>query len=259
MHWNWATLPASPQQSNQNKQDTTCRGTNLVPLFCLLAQCLWAVGSTQNHFLMRKQKDQPQEINAGSMADIAFLLLVFFLVTTTMAKEVGLQRKLPQPIEDSAPVPQRNILEILVNRNNDVLVNGTLTSPDQVKEKTLEFLNSSGANTGPIALNIDAAQCQKKIAAGSGVIWENKLAATKLLGPYAESKAVVSLQTDRTTSYKTYIKVQDQLAQAYFTLRNNLAQERLGKEFEACSAAEKKAIKTAIPQRISEAEPIQTP
>ena len=69
-------------------------------------------------------KRSAPEVNAGSMADIAFLLLIFFLVTTTIETDSGLNRKLP-PMEDVVDPPvikQKNIFTVVVNKNNDLLV-----------------------------------------------------------------------------------------------------------------------------------------
>jgi biopolymer transport protein ExbD len=89
---------------------------------------------------MKSTNRQSPAINAGSMADIAFLLLVFFLVTTTVAKDEGLNRILPPKSEDSGPIPQRNVLEILVNKHNQLLVEGHFTEIENLRTTALEFI-----------------------------------------------------------------------------------------------------------------------
>ena len=86
-----------------------------------------------------------QEINAGSMADIAFLLLIFFLVSTTMDTDKGIIRILP-PIPDEetkqeeVKVKERNIFVVLVNRNNQLLVEGEPLDIKDLRKKAKEFI-----------------------------------------------------------------------------------------------------------------------
>ena len=189
-------------------------------------------------------KREISEINAGSMADIAFLLLIFFLVTTTMDTDTGLIRKLPPPIEDPEQKPpgikQRNIFEILVNANDQLLVEGEYM---QLRKKAKEFIKSDPNNS----LMPE---------------FENKQ--IEGLGLFPVSKQIISLQNDNGTSYDMYIKVQNELVAAYNELRNEFAQQKFGKTYQellqqagASEAAEQQldAVKDVYPQRISEAEP----
>jgi len=178
------------------------------------------------------------EINAGSMADIAFLLLIFFLVTTTMDTDSGLMRKLPPPIEDPEEKPpefhERNVFIVLINSNNQLQVEGNLTRIENLKEKTKEFiLNPLDKDNLP----------------------EKKIKEVPFFGAFPVSKGVISLQNDRGTSYETYIRVQNELIAAFDEIRNDVAKRRFGKRFDDCNEDQQKAIKQIYPAAISEAEP----
>ncbi len=182
------------------------------------------------------------EINAGSMADIAFLLLVFFLVTTTMDSDLGMMRKLPPTLPPDMPKPppikDRNVFVVLANANDQLLVEGELMDITQLKEAAKEFIaNPMNKEELP----------EKKEMEVSG------------LGKRMISKQVISLQNDNGTSYELYIAVQNELARAYNELRNELAMDEFGETYDALSEKgdkdRTKAIKSIYPQRISEAEP----
>lgn len=187
-------------------------------------------------------KRENPEVNAGSMADIAFLLLVFFLVTTTMDSDFGLMRKLPPPIPADQPKPppikDRNVFVVLANANDQLLVEGELMDIGDLKEAAKEFI----ANP----LNKED-------------LPEKKMTNVAPFGQVAVSKQVISLQNDNGTSYDLYIQVQNELAAAYQELRDDLAKEKFGKTYTALVEAKDKdkikAIRKVYPQRISEAEP----
>jgi biopolymer transport protein ExbD len=186
------------------------------------------------------KRDIP-EINAGSMADIAFLLLVFFLVTTTMDSDFGLMRKLPPLIEDQVdtpPIKDRNVFVVLANANDQLLVEGELMEVSELREAAKEFIaNPSNKSNLP----------------------EKKEADVPFFGKTMVSKQVISLQNDKGTSYNLYIQVQNELAAAYNELRNELAVEQFGRSYdqlvEAGDKDRVKAVRKIYPQRISEAEP----
>ncbi|GIM53273.1 ExbD/TolR family protein [Capnocytophaga cynodegmi] len=140
------------------------------------------------------------EVNAGSMADIAFLLLIFFLVTTTIETNAGITTKLPPklPVDMPPPPPvkEKNVLVVVVNKNNQLLVNNQLMELKDVRKTAVEFLDNGGDGT--------CAHCK-----GS----KNPLSSDN------PEKAVISLRNDRETSYKTYIAVQNELIAAYNDLR----------------------------------------
>ena len=188
---------------------------------------------------MARKKRELTEINAGSMADIAFLLLVFFLVTTTMDTSWGLARKLPPPLlenqPDPPPIKDRNVFVVLANANDQLLVEGDIMEIQNLREAAKEFI----------------ANPQRKEN-----LPEFREENIDLLGKMQVSKQVISLQNDNGTSYKLYIQVQNELAAAYNELREELAQRRYGKTFDDLSVEEQNEIKDAYPQVISEAEPV---
>ena len=227
---------------------------------------------------MPRKREAKNEINAGSMADIAFLLLVFFLVTTTMDSSWGIQRKLPptpEPNQENIDIKQRNVFVVLANANDQLLVEGELLLIDQVREKAKEFIvNPARKESLPEWEDVSVSIAKQKIsdytAAGNAdkvTAWEKRLAAAELIGEYTITKQVISLQNDRGTSYKLYIQVQNELAAAYRELRDELCMSEFRMTFaelEEASKANKKddslkkklkAIKTVYPQKISEAEP----
>jgi len=182
------------------------------------------------------------EINSSSMADIAFLLLIFFLVTTTMDVDTGIYKKLPPIPEDSqqnddVKVKQRNVLSILVNRNNELLVNGEVLSISQLRDKTKEFfLNPTN----------------------SGDLPEKALKNVPYFGDVMVSKGLISLQNDRGTQYATYIRVQDELAAASRELKDEKSMQKWGKKYAQLTEDQKAAVRKYIPVQISEAEPRNT-
>ncbi|WP_308993130.1 biopolymer transporter ExbD [Mariniflexile litorale] len=150
------------------------------------------------------------EVNAGSMADIAFLLLIFFLVTTTIETDSGLNRKLP-PIEDNVEPPiikQKNIFTVLLNGKDQLLVEDELMELKDLRKAATEFLDNGGDRT--------CDYCNGKKDPESS---DNP------------DKAVISLKNERETTYKTYIAVQNELVAAYNDLRNIRAQALYGKSF----------------------------
>ena len=177
------------------------------------------------------------EINATSTADIAFLLLVFFLATTTMNVDSGIYRRLPpyQPDNTEAPkFAKRNILQVLVNKNDLLAVNGELMQIENLKEKAKEFiLNPQNREDLP-----------------SKVVKE-----IPFFGQAEVSRGIISLQSDRGTSYKMYIAVQDELTAAYNEIRDMKAMEKWGKKYSELTEEQMDAVRKLVPTAISEAEP----
>ena len=224
-----------------------------------------------------------QEINAGSMADIAFLLLIFFLVTTTMDQDIGILRQLPPPVPDDMEKPpevkQRNVYEVLVNSNDQLLVEGKPMDIRNLREGAVDFYTNPNQSPDLPQLTTvtrdmvqnnlnqlrqalsekpDSQELKDKIKD-----WENKLTALELIGTYQElpSSALISLQNDRGTSYEMYIKVQNELSAAVNGLRDALSEKKFGVPYSELDPANDddkpkiKAIRAVYPQRISEAEP----
>ena len=198
-------------------------------------------------------KRSAPEVNAGSMADIAFLLLIFFLVTTTIETDSGISRKLPpwQPEDVEPPViKQRNIFTVLVNSNNQLLVEDEDMDISDLQDAAVEFLDNGGGE-GDEACSF----CQGAKDPASSV---------------NPQKAIISLVNNRGTEYGTYIAVQNELVAAYNQLRDREAQRMYGMTFTQMEKnyndpnynGDKDALKekidvitAMIPQKLSEAEP----
>ena len=200
-------------------------------------------------------KRSAPEVNAGSMADIAFLLLIFFLVTTTIETDSGLNRKLP-PLEDQVDPPitrEKNIFTVLVSKNDQLLVEEKLADIEDLRSLAISFLDNGGG-VGDEACEY----CQGERNESSS---DNP------------DKAIISLKSDRETSYKVYIAVQNELVAAYNDLRNREFERlfpNLGMNFVSAqkqyddprtnvdTALELKPkiaqVKAMFPQKLSEAE-----
>jgi len=203
------------------------------------------------------------EINAGSMADIAFLLLIFFLVTTTMDVDSGISRKLPEKQPENVerpPVKQKNIFEININRNNEILVEDEEMDLSNLKQAVIDFLDNAGGIGNPSPDGTPGKVCD---------YCEGKKLSNSSDHP---NKAIVSVQTDRGTNYGVYIYIQNELLSAYRFLRNRYAKKYLKGQYAGMSyddlllLAENdeeneplknaiKLVKEAYPQIISDAEP----
>lgn len=163
------------------------------------------------------------DINAGSMADISFLLLLFFLVTTTIAEDKGVLVLLPPWSEEKVDVQihKRNVFSVLVNANNQLLVRGEEMDIDKLKETAKDFIINPTKNP-------DMSE--------------------------SPQKAVISLKNDRGTKYGRYLEVYNELKAAYSELRNDRSQQLYGKFFDDLSEDQRKAIIQEIPLILSEAE-----
>lgn len=201
------------------------------------------------------------EVNAGSMADIAFLLLIFFLVTTTMDVDTGLIRKLPPPPKDkkvTQDVKRRNGFMVLINKDNMLAIGGNPADVSELRERIKEFIlnptndpNLSEKITIQEKLEQELSKKEpnkKKIAQYKQIIKEFGLDTYISLG-------VVSLQNDRGTSYGKYIEVQNEIVGAFNDLRNDLARKKWNKDFKDLTKDQQDLIKIIYPLAISEAEP----
>lgn len=188
---------------------------------------------------MAKGKRKVPDINSSSTADIAFLLLIFFLITTSMDTDRGLARLLPPPPEDTTTPPdqikERNILQVYLNKDDALMCGNDYIGVDQLRAKAKEFI----ANVNNVEKMPE--KTQKNV---------------EFFGTYMVSdKHVISLQNDRGSSYQAYISVQNELVAAYNELRDELAQEKFGETYAELNDAQQKAVRDIYPQRISEAEP----
>lgn len=174
---------------------------------------------------MARKTRQAPEVDAGSMADIAFLLLIFFLVTTTISNDKGVLVKLP-PWSDEPPpeirLNERNVYAVLVNAQNQLLVRKQPLDIDKLRDDAKDFIMNPGARP-------DMAENPRK--------------------------AIISLKNDRGTEYQTYLKVYNELKAAYNELRDEEARKLYNKGFANITKEQQKEIRSAIPLVISEAEP----
>ena len=171
---------------------------------------------------MRTRRKMP-ELNAGSMADIAFLLLIFFLVVTTIAEDKGIPVILPKYYEgEPGPERPRNVLKILVNANDDILVESIPTENDKIKELVIEFVNNPKQENDK---------------------------------PEDSKFAIISLQNDVNTSYEAYVKIYSHIHEAYATMRNIMAQKDYQSDYAQLSIPQKNSILKKYPLKLSEADP----
>ena len=178
-------------------------------------------------------------LNTQSTADIAFLLLCYFLMVSTMDQQSGLQRRLPpMPTNDQkqedTKVNKRNIIIVKINSSDRLFAGDQLLDVSQLKDKIKEFITNPTDDP-------NLPEREKKVIEG--------------FGEYPVSKGIISLQNDRGTSYKAYIAVQNELVKAVNEVRNDFCRQHFGKVFNACNETQQKIAKDAIPQNISEAEP----
>jgi len=172
--------------------------------------------------LNRKNRRLENEVNAGSMADIAFLLLIFFLVATTIVEDKGILVKLPpwDPNQEAINVNQDNVFTVLINHENGIYAEGEETEIEAIKNSAKLFIE------------------------------------TKLLAfQNTEKTPVISITNDRNTAYNTYLGVYNELKAAYRQLWDELSQQLYKKNYEYLSIVQRRDIKKRIPLFISEAEP----
>ncbi len=179
------------------------------------------------------------ELNTSSTADMAFLLLCFFLMTTTMDQDLGLQRRLPpmpdknQKVEDQK-VNRRNIIIVKINSADRLLAGTEPMHVSQLKDKMKEFLDNPTNNPN---------------------LPEKEEIEIEGFGKAMVSKGVISLQNDRGTSYEAYIAVQNELVKAVNELRDAWSMANFGKPYASLDEDRQAIVRKAVPQNISEAEP----
>lgn len=187
---------------------------------------------------MAINKKKTPEVNAGSMADIAFLLLIFFLVATTMNVDSGINRTLPPWVDeenqDAPPIKERNILKVFVSAYDQLMVQGEQIHISELKDKAKEFmLNPYDDPNLP----------------------EKETVENEILGSHTVSKGVISLKADRSTTYNTYVMVQNELSRAFNEIRDELSMQKFGKPVAELTDDQRKAVNEAVKLSISEAEP----
>ncbi len=178
------------------------------------------------------------EIPSASLADIAFMLLIFFLVTTTMDVDSGLRRRLPQWVDqkddENVDINERNIFVVLVNKNNDLLVEGDYERIDNLRERAKEFMENPFDDVN---------------------LPEKEPKEIPYFGEVMVTKGVISLRNDLDTQYGTYLAVQNELVAAINELRDELAMRKWGKPYNNLDSEQQGAVREIYPQKISEAEP----
>ena len=175
------------------------------------------------------------------MADIAFMLLIFFLVATTMDVDSGLSRTLPpmpeeDQVDDDQQIRERNIFTVRVNAQDMLLVEGDVETLHNLRDRAKEFIANPQDNPN---------------------LPEKIIEVVDYFGEVPISRQVISLQNARGTSYGMYIKVQNELTAAYNELRDEIAMDRFGRVFDRLDTDQQAAIRQIYPMRISEAEPRQ--
>jgi len=188
---------------------------------------------------MAKAKKKVPALNASSMADISFLLLIFFLVTTSMDVNQGLARRLPaisnEQVDKPKDINRRNFFYVKINSQNELLVQGEPLDIKQLRDKAKEFIeNPNNASNLPVKV-------EEEIP-GLGVISYTK-------------DHIISVQNDVDTQYQMYLNVQNELVAAYNELRDDFAKQRWGKVYNELDEDQQKLVQKVYAQRISEAEP----
>ena len=227
-------------------------------------------------------KRELEEVNAGSMADIAFLLLVFFLVTTTMNFPKVLEERLPQKIDDVIDPPlvkKENVLEILANKNDQILIEGNRGEIEDIKDKVIEFyvhdinstvwpkltpINESMANQYIEKFKVLSAQYpDDNRYADTLNRWKIKKGVVDAIGTYNEisDKAMITIQLDNATSFKTYVSVLNEIMAGINELRAELCLEKFGVPYNKIEKskvpedqAKVKTLRAVYPKRIMKAK-----
>ena len=193
---------------------------------------------------MGKKKKKVPGLNQSSTADISFILLIFFLITTSMETDMGLARRLPRPPEENQEdatmdIKSRNILYVRMNAAGQLWVKDEMESGFEdlrnLRNRVKEFVkNEKNLSKYP----------------------EKHVKNIDILGQcFVTDKHVISVQTDRGTPYAVYFEVQNELVAAYNELRNELSKQKFGRPYDALGDEEKVAVRAYYPQNISEAEP----
>tara|TARA_X000000950_G_C13798384_1_gene612431 strand:- start:216 stop:911 length:696 start_codon:yes stop_codon:yes gene_type:complete len=224
-----------------------------------------------------------EEINASSMADIAFLLLIFFIVTQTLLREKVLEERLPQRtnIEDAPLVMPKDVLEIVANRKDQILLEREIAEIEDIKAKVREFyVHPKSATNWPTLTRITKSDVKDSITKLKQYIaqepserfekslekMEGKLKTIELVGEYDElsNKGMVTIQLDNSTKFETYLRVLDQIMLGLNELRDELSREKFNIPYERLNEAKEedreklKALRMVYPKRIMKAKNVNT-
>ena len=190
------------------------------------------------------------EINASQMADISFLLLIFWLCSTTMSTDQGLSRRLPPPLPPNMEKPdvevnERNIFIVLINSQNQLLVQGEPMDVRQLREEAKAFI-----------LNVENDIHKPELFEVTADVLDKNGNVERTLKTITTKNHVISLQNDRGTMYEKYIEVQNELVAAYNEVRDEYSRREFsGLTFNELTPEQQEAVQTLFPQKISEAEP----
>lgn len=184
----------------------------------------------------RSRKTVPG-LNTMSTADISFMLLIFFLMTSSMDTDKGLTRQLPplspeEAQEQTVSLKERNTLKLAITADDNVLLDGKTISMEQLKTRIIEFVsNEKNIETLP----------------------EKTVKDVELIGKFAVSdKHVIHIELSPDARYDTYFKVQNQIVNAYGELRDALGRSKFGRPYSRCNDTEKAALRDCYPQHVSE-------
>ncbi|WP_298421275.1 biopolymer transporter ExbD [uncultured Kordia sp.] len=184
---------------------------------------------------MKESRKTISGVNAGSMADIAFLLLIFFLVTTTFPEDQGIESLMPRPCPEeedcTAELHEKNIYTIKLNRNNELMANNELINVDELREDIKAFVDNNGDET--------CTYCHGEK--------DLKLSDNP-------KKAVIAIHTDREAMYDNYIEIQNELVGAYYELREELCKMKFNKNVDQLTEEEILILQESYPFRITEAD-----
>ena len=189
--------------------------------------------------MFRKRKRDVPGLNTTSTADISFMLLIFFLVTSSMDTDKGLSRQLPPPEdnteEQEVEIKERNVLALELDEHDGLTCNGEPMDYDGLTRRVVEFV--ANRQNDP-------------------ALPEKSVREVHLLGRISVSdRHVITIKTSRHTTYNAYFEMQNAIVRGYRLLRQELAQRRFGHGYDQCSPEERDAIAMVYPQRISEAMP----
>lgn len=181
---------------------------------------------------MKSFRRHSATVNAGSMADIAFLLLIFFLVTTTISSDKGILRQLPRVCETqdcTADIAERNLLRVKVNDQQQIMIEDQIVELEDIKSIVEKFIDNNGLNTCDYCKGEQFSESSDH-----------------------PKKAVISLSHEALTKYERFIAVQDEITKAYYNLRLRYAKQFFNKAPEQLSKAELKQVQAAFPFKVSE-------